>query len=233
MNIPMVKVPTFTMKLPFSQREIKYRPYVVKEEKLLIMANESENVDDTLNALGDIINACTFGEINIEKDAMFDVQQAFLNIRGKSISESMEFYSVCGNCSHKTPTVISTTDFKLKTTPGHTNKIVLDENFSVLMKYPTFRHFISLYVTEEENAIYDVIAQCIDTIYTDDEVFTNTPETVKDMRDFVDNLTVQQLEKLESFFVTMPVLQHDIVYTCEKCSHRNTLILNGVTNFFE
>jgi hypothetical protein len=101
------------------------------------------------------------------------------------------------------------------------------------MKYPTFKHFISLYVTEEENAIYDVIAQCIDTVYTEDEVFVNTRDTFKEMRDFVDNLTLKQFEKLESFFITMPALHHEIKYTCEKCSHNNTLIINGITNFFE
>lgn len=233
MNIPMVKVPSHIMQLPYSNREIKYRPYVVKEEKLLIMANEAEDVGETMNALGDIISACTFGTIDIEKDPMFEVQQAFLNIRAKSIGDSMEFYSVCGNCSHKTPTVMSTNDFALKTTPGHTNKIILDENFSIVMKYPTFKHFMKLYMSEEENAIYDVIAECIETIYTEEEVFTNSKETFKEMRDFVDNLTLKQFEKLENFFVTMPILHHEIQYVCEQCEYKNTLIIDGITNFFE
>jgi rubrerythrin len=233
MNIPMVKVPTYTMQLPFTNREIKYRPYLVKEEKLLTMAGESENRDDILQAVGDIVKSCTFGDIDIEKDSMFEVQQVFLNIRGKSVGETIEFYSVCGNCEDKKTTTVSTNEFVLKTTPGHTNKIILDENFSIVMKYPTFKHFIQLYSTEEESSIYDVIAECIDTVYSEDEVFVNNKEIFKEMREFVDNLTLSQFEKLEHFFVSMPVIKYEHRYECEKCSFNNTLIIDGITNFFE
>lgn len=232
MNIPMIKVPTFTMKLTHTNREIKYRPYLVKEEKLLTMANEAENIDDILLAVGDIVKACTFDAVDIEKDAMFEVQQVFLNIRGKSVGENIEFYSVCGHCQDRAEANISTSEFALKTTPGHTNKIVLDDNFSVLMNYPTFKHFMQLYITEEENVIYQVIAECIHTVYTNDEVFVNTKETFKDMREFVDNLILQQFEKLENFFITMPILKYEHRYTCEKCEYKNVLILDGISNFF-
>lgn len=233
MNIPLVKVPTFTLHLPYSKRDIKYRPYLVKEEKLLTMANESENTEDILQAIGDIVKSCTFDQVDIETDPMFEVQQVFLQIRGKSVGENLEFYSICGNCEHKTDTTMSVNDFTLKTTPGHSNTIKLNENFSVVMKYPTFRHFTKLYVTEEENAIFDVICECIDKVYSDDEVFENTKDTSREVKQFLENLTLQQFEKIENFFVTMPILQHQITYDCPSCSFKNTLLIDGITNFFD
>lgn len=231
MNIPLVKVPSYTMKL--LDREIKYRPFLVKEQKILLLANESEDKELILQTVGDIVRECTFGAIDIESAPMFEVQQAFLMIRGKSVGEVMEFYSVCGACDHRIPTSLSVNDFSLKTTPGHTNKIILDNDFSVTMRYPTFKHFAMLFGEESEDAVYQVIAECIHEVFTNDEVFINTNETKKEIREFLDNLTVQQLEKLENFFITMPLLQHRIEFICPKCQKENILMVDGISNFFE
>lgn len=233
MNIPLVKVPTFTMILPHSKKEIKFRPYVVKEEKLLIMADDSKDIETTLNIIGDIVKNCTFNAIDIETDAMFDVQHAFLQIRGKSSGEAFEIYLVCGNCNHKTPVLLNVNDFKLKTTPGHTNTIKLPENYSVEMRYPTFKHFMKLYESEDENKVYDVVAECIKTISTVEETFENTKDNIKDIREFIDNLTPDQFEQFENFFITMPLLQHSLDYTCSSCNTLNNVLIDGINNFFE
>ena len=234
MSIPMIKVPSYIMKLPYSQQEVKYRPYVVREEKLLIMANESEDVTIVMDAVGDVIKACTFDAIDIKTAPLFDVQYAFLQIRGKSIGEMLEFNCICGECEARMPVSIAVTEFKIKTTPGHTNKIQLDDNFHVTMKYPTFQHFTKLYVDENSDQnVYEVLAECIESIYTDDEVFTNTGNNHQDFRDFVENLTVPQFEKLENFFVTMPILVKVIEYDCVECNRKNIITIDGITNFFD
>jgi hypothetical protein len=233
MNIPMVKVPTFTMTLPFTKEEVKFRPYVVKEEKLLILANETETITDAISAIGDIIKNCTFNVIDIETTPMFDVQYAFLQIRGKSIGEIIEYQCNCGTCNHTTPASVSVKDFTLKTTPGHTNKIMLDDGFYVTMKYPTFKHFSMLYDTDDEEKTFDAICECIDTIYNNEEVFKYSPELHKDFREFLDNLTVQQFEKIENFFITMPILQYTTSYVCTNCQNDNSIVIDGISNFFD
>lgn len=232
MNIPMVKVPTFKMTLPFTKEEVKFRPYIVKEEKILIMARESDDNNAMIEAVGDIVKECTFGKIDINTTPMFDVQYAFLQIRGKSIGEKFDFNCVCGGCKTTIPVSVDISEFELSVTPGHTNKIQLDENFTVLMKYPSIKSFIKLYFDDSENAIYDVVADCIDTIYTEDEVYKNDGTDNKLFLEFLENLTVKQFENLERFFVTMPIIQKDIQFDCPKCQEKNRTLINGISNFF-
>jgi len=233
MNIPLVKVPTFKMTLPFTQREVKYRPYVVKEEKILIMASESETAQDMVNAVGDVVKSCTFGAVDYERDPLFEVQYAFLQIRGKSQGEVLEFYSVCGKCKDKMPVNLNVSEFTLKTTEGHTYKISLPENVNVIMRYPTLKLYRDLYETEDENVIYDVVAACIETIYNEDETFVNDGTESAEFRKFIDNLTPEQFEQFERFFVTMPVLIFTLKYNCSKCEEPNTLTIDGINHFFE
>lgn len=228
----MVKVPTFTMILPFSKKEVKFRPYVVKEEKLLIMARESDDNNDMIRAVGDIVKECTFGEVDIDKSPMFEVQYAFLQIRGKSIGEQFDFVTVCKNCNHSNPISVGIDEFTLDTTEGHTNKIKLDENLTVLMRYPSIKNFIRLYFDEGDNAIYDVVADCIEKIYTEDEVYENDGQDRTIFLQFLENLTLKQFEQLERFFITMPILQKEVKFECGKCSQENRTLINGVSNFF-
>jgi hypothetical protein len=140
---------------------------------------------------------------------------------------------MCGECEARMPVSITVNDFVLKHTPGHTNKIQLDSNFHVVMKYPTFQHYTKLYLDENgDDNVYDVLAECIDTIYSEDEVFVNTGDNYRDFREFVENLTVPQFEKLENFFVTMPILEKIIEYECVQCTRKNIVSIDGITNFF-
>lgn len=232
MNIPSVKVPTYTMTLPHSQKEVKFRPYVVKEEKLLILAKDSNDKKMMTETVIDIIKNCTFNEIDAETAPLFDVQYAFLQIRSKSVGETLDITSKCRSCSQETNITLKLDDFALKTTPGHTNKLQLDSDFIVVMNYPTLKHFTALSETKNDEETYNVIAECIDTIYSNEEVFKNGPGKTKEFRTFIDELTVKQFEKLESFFLTMPVLHKNIEYDCAKCQTHNLTHIDGITNFF-
>jgi len=228
----MIKVPKFKMTLPYTKQEIEFRPFVVKEEKLLIMANDSSDYESALSAMGDIVSNCTFGALDIDKTPMFDVQHAFLQIRGKSIGEEIDFFLICGTCKEKRETKIRVDEFKLLTQPGHSCDITLSEGYVVKMKHPTFRHFAKLYETDDDESVYDVVAECIEEISTPEETFMNTGRNISELREFVDNLTPEQFAKMETFFDTMPVLEHTIEYQC-KCGADNTITINGISNFFE
>lgn len=232
MTIPMIKVPTFTMTLPFSKDEVKFRPYVVREEKLLIMAAESQEQSTIVNQVGDIVKECTFGKIDIASAPMFDVQHAFLQIRGKSVGETFELYLICGSCEHKTPTNIHSDSFVLQTTEGHTNKLALADGFTVVMRYPTISHYGSLFGSTDDSDVFDVIAECVESIYTQDEMFTNTGDNKKDIVAFLGDLTPEQFEIIESFFLTMPVLKTSIEFTCTGCGKENVVHVDGINNFF-
>jgi len=233
MNIPLVKVPTFKMKLPLSDVEVTYRPYVVKEEKILIMANESKDVHSIIDAMCDIVTSCTFGVIDAANSPLFEVQYAFLQIRGKSQGETLEFYSGCGSCKDQKRVEVDVSEFTLQETPEHSKKIELPDSVHVLMRYPTLKLFHDLYEAKDENIIYDVVAKCIDSVYTADETFKNNSEAdLEDFRNFIDNMTPEQFERFEKFFVTMPVLLYSITYPCDKCGTPNVLTVNGVDHFF-
>ena len=233
MNIPVVKVPTFTMTLPVSGETIDFRPFLVKEEKLLLLAKETETIGASIGAIVDIVENCTFDKLKVDDYCLADVQYAFLQIRGKSVGEEIDLYLICGICGHKHLSNISIADFTLSTTTK-TNKILeIDNAVKVELSYPKIQHYISLFDTPGDDAVYDVIVECIKKIYTDDEMFVNTKETYGEVRTFIDNLTPDQFEKFEQFFIHMPILRKKIEFTCDSCEKPNTLIIDSITNFFE
>jgi hypothetical protein len=233
MPIPVIAVPRYTTTLPFTKKDVTFRPYLVKEEKLLIMANEANDQEFLIRTIGDVVRDCTAGVIDITKDAMFDVQHVFLQIRGKSQGETVQFISTCPACNAQYPSSMHVNDFALKTTPGHTNVIALSDDHKVQMRYPTFNHFLRLYSDDAKDSdIFEVVAECIDKIFTDEEVFVNTPEEKESVLEFIEMLTPEQFDRLESFFATMPILQYSQTFTCE-CGQKNTVVIDGIHNFFE
>lgn len=228
----MVKVPTFTMTLPVSKETITYRPFLVKEEKVLILANESDDMSTVINAIDDVTKNCTDHKVGIETHCMADVQYAFLQIRGKSIGEDFTFYSVCGECQHKHVTTMRVDEFEVEEGTKN-NVIVLDGGLKVELKYPGLQHYALLFDTEDESKVYEVVAECIVKIYNEEEVFVNTTETTKDMLEFLDGLTPAQFEQFEKFFVDMPVLFKRFTFTCENCNVENKLTIDGITSFFD
>lgn len=229
----MVKVPTFSMTLPVSKEVIDYRPFLVKEEKLLVLASEANEVESALRAIGDIVENCTFGKVKLEKYCLADMQYAFLQIRGKSIGSEINFYLICGVCGQKHLTSISVEDFGVKMSKKLETTFSLDGNIQVEMKYPNLLHYTKLFNSPDESAVFDVVADCVSKIFNEEEVFENTKESLSEVREFLDNLTPEQFEKFEEFFVNMPVLFKELNFTCVQCETSNTLIVDGIQNFFE
>jgi hypothetical protein len=235
MTIPLIKVPRFTMTLPLSKETVEYRPFLVKEEKILIMANEEEIYSDIIEAMTDIVRDCTFGKIDAKKCSMFDAQYAFLQIRGKSIGENIEFVLICSNpeCGAKTPANLNINQFSLKENEGHSSTIDLGEGTTVVMRYPSFRHYAKLFNDDGVENTYDVVAECVEKIITEEEVYLNDESNFSEMRSWVDNITPEMFEKIEEFFVTMPILGKQLDYTCEHCQTKNSIVVDGIRNFFE
>lgn len=231
MSIPMVKVPKFIATLPVSKETFEFRPFLVKEEKILLMANESNSVSNVMSAIGDIVEQCTFGVVKIETHCLADLQYAFLQIRGKSIGEEFSFYKICGDCGHKEITHMNIDDFEILETKQN-NPIQLSDGTRVELKYPGLQHYSFLFEDDSTEAIFKVIVDCIIKIYNEEEVFENSPDVKNDVLEFLDNLTAKEFEKFEEFFTNMPILYKNFEFSCEGCGAENKLVVDSITNFF-
>ena len=229
----LTNLPSFTMTLPVSGDKVKFRPFVMKEEKLLLMASESANQEVIVDALNTCVQNCTDQRVSCETHSMVDIQYAFLQIRGKSVSEEMEFNLVCGKCEHMTPSTLNVDNVKVQTYPEHTPVIKIAEDVTVTMRYPKLQHLSAL---SKEDAtledIYGVVADCIERVQTAEEVFDDRNTSAADRLEFVDNLTSTQFALLRDFFKTMPAITHRISYTCPNCDTPNVIELDEIVNFF-
>ena len=227
MALPTIAVPTFDVEVYSTKETVEMRPFLVKEEKLLIMASESGDRENMIRSMQQVINSCSNGKIEAEKLPFFDLQSIFIKLRSQSIGNESEFNLICGECGHKTPTTLNLDDIKLNISPEHTNKIMITDDIGVIMKYPT-----SDILANEDMPIFDLVVSCVDKIFTQDEIHDSSDYTTEEMEDYVDKLTSDQFEKIVEFFITAPKMFHNIEYTCPKCQAENTVVIDGVENFF-
>lgn len=232
MSIPMIKVPKFTTTLPVTGEKVEFRPFLVKEEKILLLASESGKTEDAVSALKDIIDACTFGKINISQHCLADMQWLFLQIRGKSVGEEMDLNLICGNCDSKQPYTMNVGDFETVVS-SEKHIITLDSSTKVELRYPTLEHYAALFETDNEQTLYSVVADCITKVYNEDEMFVNDGNSQDELLEFIDNLTPEQFAPFENFFKNMPVLRKEVNFVCKKCEEENRVIIDGINHFFE
>lgn len=232
MSLPKTLLPSFNLILPSDGTIVKFRPFIMKEEKLLLMALEDGKSITMLRAVHDIVVACTDGVINSNKCPLFDVQYAFLQIRAKSVSEISDFVVKCGQCQKNTPTEIDLTKINVERVEGHSKKIFLTENTGVIMRYPTIHHLDVLANYKDVSEIYTIIADCIETVFTAEEVYDATKETQEERLLFIDNLPVSHFAKIQHFFQTMPVLRYEHKFPCKHCNTENILPFEGIESFF-
>jgi len=227
MALPTLSVPTFDVEIYSTKQKVKMRPFLVKEEKLLILAAESNQRADMILAMQQVIASCSSGNIDAEKLPFFDLQNIFIKLRAQSIGKESEFNLICGECGHKTPTTLDLEKINLRTTPNHTNKIMLTDEIGVIMKYPTAEVLIN-----EDQPIFDLVVSCVDKVFTLDEVHDAADQSYEEVSNFIDGLTSDQFDKIVQFFETAPKILHNIEYTCSKCQTENTVVVDGVENFF-
>jgi len=225
--LPVMETPTFYVEMIGTKEKFKFRPFLVKEEKLLIMASESEDQNEMLNAMQEIVSVCSFGKLNGNELPFFELQNIFIRLRSESIGQITEFNLVCGECGHKTPAELDLTTIKPTLTEGHTNKIDVGNGLGVIMRYP------NAFDMNGDATTYDLVVSCVDSVYTTDEVFTTKDLQRKEVEEFIDNLTSEQFKKITKFFLSMPKIEHKIEYDCPSCSTHNVVFLDGVESFFE
>jgi hypothetical protein len=226
-------LPTFETTLPITKQAVTFRPFVMKEEKLLLLAAESGDRDSILRALNESVKSCTSNVVSCETHPMVDVQKLFLEIRGKSVGEIIEFNLVCGNCKKTLPSSLNVNEVQVKFYEGHSSKIELTPELVVTMRYPRLEHLALLSKPDASlDEIYHMVADCIHSIQTDTEVYNRDNASDKDFYEFVDNLTTSQFIMIKHFFDTMPVIHHDIRFVCPACERNNLVNVNELVNFF-
>ena len=238
MPLPTIATPTYELELPSTGKKVKYRPFLVKEEKLLVLALETESTKDITTAIKNVLKNCiqTRG-IKVENLPTFDIEYLFLNIRGKSVGEDIEVNLICPDDDvTQVPTTINVDDIKIQKNEKHTNKIKLDDNLMMEMKYPSLDQFIrsNFDFTEDSNVdqSFDLIAACIDKIYNEEEVWSTSDCTKKEVRDFLEQMNSMQFKEIEKFFETMPKLSHSIKIKNPKTKVESTVVLEGLSSFF-
>ena len=238
MPLPRIVTPTYELELPSTEQTIKFRPFLVKEEKLLVIALESEDTKQITNAIKTVIKNCieTKG-IKVETLPTFDIEYLFLNIRAKSVGEEIEVNIICPDDEETSVSVkINVDDIKVQTNEDHTNRIKLDDTLMMEMKYPSLEQFIKNNFDISNNSAIDqsfeLVASCVDKIYNEDEVWAAADVTKKELMDFLDQMNTSQFKQIEKFFETMPKLSHTIKVTNPNTEVESEVVLEGLSSFF-
>jgi hypothetical protein len=238
MPLPKITTPTYELELPSTEKSVRYRPFLVKEEKLLVIALESEDTKQITNAIKTVIKNCILTkDIKVETLPTFDIEFLFLNIRGKSVGEQVEVNVICPDDNETNVSVsIDLDDIKVQKNEEHTNKIKVDPTIMMEMKYPSLEQFIkNNFDFNNQNAMdqsFDLIASCIDKIYTEDEVWSTSDVTKKEVTEFLESMNSSQFKDIEKFFETMPKLSHKIQITNPKTKVESEVVLEGLASFF-
>ena len=238
MPLPTISTPTYELTLPSSNRKIKYRPFLVKEEKILILAMESQDTKQIARSVKDVIAKCILTKgIKVEKLSTFDIEYLFLNIRGKSVGEQIEVMVTCPDDGKtQVPMSINIDSIKIQKDKKHSTDITLDDTYTLRMKYPSLNEFIKNNFGSVENMgvddTFDLIASCIDQVYSDEESRTSDECTKKELSDFVESLNSSQFKLVENFFLTMPKLSHKIKVTNPNTKVESDVTIEGLQSFF-
>jgi len=238
MPLPKISTPTYELVLPSTEKTVKYRPFLVKEEKVLLIALESENTKEITNAIKAVIKNCVLTKgIKVETLPTFDIEYLFLNIRGKSVGEVIEVNLICPDDGvTEVKKNIPIDNIKIQRTDGHTNQIKLDDNIMMEMKYPSLEQFIkNNFDFSEGNQMdqsFELIGTCIDKIYTEEEVWSASDCTKKELNEFLESMNSSQFKEIESFFETMPKLSHTIKVMNPNTEKESDVVLEGLASFF-
>ena len=236
MALPKLNTPTYELEVPSSDEKIKYRPFLVKEEKILLMAMESKDNAQIINAVKEIVSSCTFEKLNVATMPMFDMEYIFLNIRAKSVGEVSNLKILCPDDKKTYANVeLDLTKVEVQVGDEHSNKIELTDDMGLIMTYPTIDSFLESGIeTIDANNMLDVISTCILQIYEEkgEKVYQAKDQTKKELTEFIESMNSGQFRKLQSFFDTMPKLKHKIKVKNPKTKKTSDVTLSGLNDFF-
>ena len=240
MPLPKIATPSYELELPSTGQTITYRPFLVKEEKLLVIALESEDTKQITNAIKAVIRACVLTKgIKVETLPTFDIEYLFLNIRGKSVGEDLDVKLICPDDNEtEVDVTINLDDIQIQKPEGHSNQIKLDNNLMMELKYPSLNEFIKNNFDPNDTSknpmdqSFDLIGSCINKIYNQDEVWVAADCSKKEINDFLDSMNSNQFKEVEKFFETMPKLSHTVKVKNPKTKVESDVVLEGLASFF-
>jgi hypothetical protein len=233
MALPKITAPTYELNLPSTNKTVKFRPFLVREEKILMLASESEDAKEIANAMKTVIKNCVVTRLKVEDLCSFDIEYLFLNIRGKSVGEELTISMICPDDNETQGTVtVNVDEIKVNFPEGHTNEIDLGDDLSIIMKYPNMDMFLRQNFSSEDLDPYDIVVSCVDKIVNGEEVYESSDCSKKEMLDFIESMTSDQFMEVNKFFTTMPKLQHPVVLHNNKTGVDNELTLEGLGDFF-
>ena len=240
MPLPTIETPTYELKMPSSGKKIKYRPFLVKEEKILIIALESRNQNEITNAVKDVLKKCILTRgVKVDDLPTFDIEYIFLNIRAKSIGEVIRLTVTCPDDREtQVPVTIYVDEIKVTKPEGHTNDVVIDDKLTLRMKYPSLNQFVENNFEVDDdpevlvNKTFKVVADCMDTVFTEEDAWEAKDYTSSERVKFVEQLNSKQYKKVENFFATMPKLSHTIEVVNPNTKKKSSIVLEGLADFF-
>ncbi len=242
--LPKIDVPIYELILPLTKKSIRFRPFLVKEEKILLMAMESEDADAVLLAIKQILTNCCLDELDVDDLPITDIEYLFLNLRARSVNEVVELPYRCNNkvtveneekeCGNVVKLQMNLLEIHPEVHDKKIDKIELTENMGILIKYPSFKMVEEAQKQEgsEVDKLMYVLIACISGVYTEETIFYSKDVPKTELIDFVENLTREQFTKIQEFFETMPKIQKDVDFNCSKCGYKEKITIEGLQNFF-
>ena len=237
MALPKIEVPTYELTLPSEDKKIKYRPFLVREEKILYIAMETGQNKEMINALKDVVGACTFDVLNVDRLPIFDIEYLFLQIRAKSVSEVTKFRAICPD-DGKTyvETEVDLTKVEVQVDDEHTNRIMLESerNLGIVLKYPTLKNYdVGRGLDNIEiDKVFNILIDCVDHIFEGDKIYPAKDTSKQELKEFIEGLPQDAFTKIKSFFDTMPKLKHEIEVTNPNTNVTSKIVLTGIADFF-
>ena len=231
--LPKLDTPTYRLTLPSTKEEIQYRPFLVKEQKLLMMAQESENENEIIDMVSQIVNACTFEKIDVDTSPMFDIEYIFLQIRGKSVGEKIDLNITCPD-DEKTsvPVQVDINDISVLMSEEHSNEVDLNNDIKMAFRYPLLKDVKGIPAnTKDVDLIFHLLNSCIESIKHGDETYNRVDISEKELTEFIDSLTGEQFERITEFFQTMPKLRHVIPVKNPKTEVESEVVVEGLASF--
>jgi hypothetical protein len=243
MTLPKLDVPTYELKLLSKDKIIRFRPFLVKEQKLLMMAVESTDSKDILNAVKQICKNCILDELNIDTLPIFDLEHIFLNLRARSINEIVNLQYKCNNkiikengeedtCNSIEKYKLNLLEIQPQYGDNHDRKIMFNDKMGVVMNYPNFEILSKIKSQDEDQIVIELLMNCIDYVFDEEQIYYAKDCTEEELKDFIDSLQQKDLQKIQHFFDTAPKLKHDIHFQCKKCGYKEDIEVEGLQNFF-
>lgn len=241
--LPKLDVPIYEVKLISTGKTVKIRPFLVKEQKLFLMASESDDPKETINVIKQVLKNCVLDEINIDELPTFDLEYLFFHLRARSVGEVVELKYKCNNtvkndkgedvaCKGTVEFDINLLEIEPTKNPEHSSKIKLTEKLGMALKYPTFEMIEKYENMDENQMMVEVLVDCIDYIYDEEQIYHAKDNTREELQEFVDSLQQKDLENIKRFFDTMPELKKDVHFHCPKCGYDEDISIKGMQNFF-